>query len=228
MAEVAGKDRGIARVRVRVFVDFWNYELSMKDVDAAFQTDWRSLGPVLVDEAARVVGSPGMPEFQGMNVYGSYDEKNPNDERLKRWATTVLDTFPGVHVSLVPRQKKRSGPKCPVCHAVVHSCPTCSADMRGTEEKGVDTRMVTDIMSLAWADNYDVAVLVSADRDFVPVAEFLQTKGIKMIHGAFPPKAAVLTQKCWGSVSIPGLRKSFRRAAPAKKPASRKGKAKSP
>jgi uncharacterized LabA/DUF88 family protein len=30
------------------------------------------------------------------------------------------------------------------------------------------------MMSLAWSGGYDVAVLVSADRDFVPVAEELQ------------------------------------------------------
>ena len=70
--------------------------------------------------------------------------------------------------------------------------------MRGTEEKGVDVRLATDMISLAWVDNYDVAVLVSSDRDFVPVAEFLETKGIKVIHGAFPPRGAQLTARCWG------------------------------
>ena len=82
--------------------------------------------------------------------------------------------------------------------------------MRGTEEKGVDVRMATDMVSLAWADNYDIAVLVSSDKDFVPVAEFLQTKGIKVIPGAFPPKGAQLTRKCWGSVNIPSLREEYR------------------
>ena len=82
--------------------------------------------------------------------------------------------------------------------------------MRGTEEKGVDVRMATDMISLAWVDNYDIAVLVSSDKDFVPVAEFLQTRGIKVIHGAFPPKGAQLTQKCWGSINIRLLREDFR------------------
>ena len=36
-----------SRHRVRVFVDFWNYTLSMRDADAAFRTDWAKLGPVL-------------------------------------------------------------------------------------------------------------------------------------------------------------------------------------
>ena len=41
------------------------------------------------------------------------------------------------------------------------------AEMRGTEEKGVDTHIATAMISLAWIDNYDVAVLVSSDRDFI-------------------------------------------------------------
>ena len=70
--------------------------------------------------------------------------------------------------------------------------------------------MATDMVSLAWADTYDIAVLVSSDRDFVPVAEFLESRDIKVIHGAFPPTGAHLTQKCWGSISLADLRDDFR------------------
>ncbi len=83
--------------------------------------------------------------------------------------------------------------------------------MRGTEEKGVDTRIVADMISLAWANAYDVAVLVSADRDFVPVTEFLQTKGIKVMHGAFPPNGSELSQKCWGHFDIAPLMPQFKK-----------------
>ena len=83
--------------------------------------------------------------------------------------------------------------------------------MRGTEEKGVDTRITTEMISLAWVNNYDVAVLVSSDRDFVPVVEFLGTRGIKIVHGAFPSQAAELTQKCWASICIPSICEGFRR-----------------
>ncbi|MDE0527539.1 MAG: NYN domain-containing protein [Truepera sp.] len=90
------------------------------------------------------------------------------------------------------------------------TCPGCGADMRGTEERGVDVRMAIDMISLAWVDNYDSAVLVSSDRDFVPVAEFLETRGIKVIHCAFPPKGSELTARCWGSINVPRLRERFR------------------
>jgi uncharacterized LabA/DUF88 family protein len=82
--------------------------------------------------------------------------------------------------------------------------------MRGTEEKGVDVRIATDMIMLAWVDSYDIAVLVSADSDFVLVAAFLQTKGKKIIHAQFPPRGAALSQKCWGSFNIGALREKFR------------------
>ena len=82
--------------------------------------------------------------------------------------------------------------------------------MRGTEEKGVDVRMATDMIRLAWVDNYDVAVLVSSDKDFVPVAEFIETRGIKVIHAALPPRGADLTRKCWSWIDVAGSREEFR------------------
>jgi uncharacterized LabA/DUF88 family protein len=88
--------------------------------------------------------------------------------------------------------------------------------MRGTEEKGVDVRMATDMIMLAWVDSYDVAVLVSSDADFVPVAAFLQTKGKKIIHGQSPPRGALLSQKCWGSIDVIKLREKFRLKAKPK------------
>ena len=148
--------------------------------------------------------------YQGMDVYGSYGEGEA-DARLRNWAESWLARQPGVHVEMQPRRKVRKGPVCPSCHRVVSTCPICEADMRGSEEKGVDTRLTTAMISLAWIDNYDVAVLVSSDRDFVPVVEFLETKGKKVVHGAFPPAAAELTRKCWASIVIPDIQDRFQR-----------------
>ena len=203
-------DPSVARHRVRVFVDFWNFSLSMRDVDDKFRADWSKLGPVLSCEAVKVVNANAADEYQGLNFYGSYDPASEGDRRLRHWATTVVDTFPGVNVSIVERQKKRRPPRCPMCLREVAVCPVCNADMRGTEEKGVDIRIATDMIRLAWVDNYDVGVLVSADRDFVPLVEFLETRGIKVIHGAFPPKGAQLTGSCWGRIDLVGLRETFR------------------
>ena len=37
-------DDPIQGPRVRVFVDFWNYTLSMRDADEPFRTDWSNSG----------------------------------------------------------------------------------------------------------------------------------------------------------------------------------------
>ena len=56
-----------SRYRVRVFVDFWNYTLSMRDADEAFRTDWSKLGPVLSCAAVAVVDAAAVGEYQGLN-----------------------------------------------------------------------------------------------------------------------------------------------------------------
>lgn len=200
-------------LRVRVFVDFWNFTLSLNAVQAKFHPDWSRLGRLFAEHAATQVDPAALHAFEAMHVYGSFDPASPGDVKLRAWLEGWLDKQPGVHVSSVPRQKKRSAPKCPACHHEVSVCPSCAADMRGTEEKGVDTRIVTDMMSLAWADGYNVALLISADRDFVPVAEELQKRGIKVIHGRFGVKGMELSKKCWASIDIASLMPKFERQA---------------
>ncbi len=205
------KSKPANRIRVKVFVDFWNFQLSIKRLDAGFSVDWRKMGRIVAEESLKIVDPYAALGYQGINVYGSYDPSNENDEPLRRWASNTLSRFPGVQVVMLPRQRKKRGPVCPKCRSELAICPKCQADMRGTEEKGVDTRIATDMIKLAWGDDYDVGVLLSSDRDFVPVVEFLSTRGIKTIHGAFPPLGINLTQTCWGSVPIPQIIEQFRR-----------------
>ncbi len=193
-----------------MFVDFWNFQISFNNENAGFNIDWRKLGLVLAEEALMMVDASASLAYQGMNVYGSYGQSS-KDRGMRRWAETILDRFPGVQVTMLPRQRKQSGPECPSCFEAILICPKCGSDMRGTEEKGVDTRIATDVIKLAWANNYDVAVLVSSDRDFVPVVEFLATRGFKTIHGAFPPLGIGLSQACWGNIAIPRIMEKFSR-----------------
>jgi uncharacterized LabA/DUF88 family protein len=196
-------------VRVRIFVDFWNFSLSIKDEDGEFRIAWQNLGPLLAAETGKLLGDAAI--YEGLHVYGSYDPSKPADSKLKNWFVNTLDKMPGVSVVLRERQRKRGYLKCPHCQTEAKTCQACGKDLRGTEEKGVDTRIATDLIRLAWEGGYDAAVLVTADRDFVPVAEFLQTKGIKIIHGTFPPTSSELTQKCWGHLDLPKLMPQFKR-----------------
>lgn len=208
------------RMRVRVFIDFWNFTLSVKKEDSDFKIDWRKVGPLFAGEAAKLVDANSVCVFEGQHVYGSYDPANSKDNKLKHWFSNTLDKMAGTNVVVVERQRKKGHVKCPKCQTETKLCSSCGADLRGTEEKGVDTRIVTDMISLAWANSYDVAMLVSSDKDFVPVAEFLQIKGIKVIHGAFPPVGSDLSQNCWGNVAIPRLMQQFKRHTVASIPSN--------
>ena len=206
---MASTASALATLRVRIFVDFWNFSLSLRREDDAFMVDWKQVAQVLVVETAQLLGAP--VSYEAMHVYGSYDPAKPNDAKFRNWFTTWLDKLPGVHTVLLERQKKRNHMTCPHCHAAVSDCPSCGGDLRGTEEKGVDTRIATEMISLAWSNGYDVAIIVSSDRDFVPVADFLQSKGIKVIHAAFPPSGSQLSQRCWGNFSLTNLMPKIRR-----------------
>ena len=199
------------RIRIKIFVDFWNFQLSVNGIDPKMKIDWQKMGQIIAHEALEIVDDSAELSYQGMNVYGSYDPSSHKDRGLIRWATNTLNRFAGVQVSMLERQRKRSGPVCPSCRMETTRCPNCQSDIRGTEEKGVDTRIATDMISLAWVDNYDVAVLLSSDRDFVPVVDFLGKRGIKTIHGAFPPQGSGLSQTCWGNIAIPRIMERFRR-----------------
>lgn len=198
-------------LRVRIFIDFWNFALLIRGVDSRFQTDWKTLGPALTEAVEELLADRERCRFDGLHVVGSNDPSNRKEDKLKNWFLNTLPAFPGVETVLLERQKKRNPPVCPVCRKAVESCPGCGANMRGTEEKGVDIRLATDLIRLAWSDSYDIAVLVSADKDFVPVVEFLKNRGLKIIHGGFPGAGNQVSQACWARLDMKKLMPRYRR-----------------
>ena len=208
--------QGHRRDRIRVFIDFWNLQLALNaseaeftgNANARFEIDWRSFPRIIASEAARIVGL-GDHSYDGTIVYASYNI-GKSDVPLKRWLTTWLDLQPGVQVVVRERRPKRA-PTCPNCKKPISECPYCSERMAATEEKGIDTAMVTDMVRLAWEDAYDIGVVVSSDSDFVPAVEFLDSRGLKMVQAGFPPSGAHLATSCWASFDILRLRERFRR-----------------
>lgn len=210
----AGREGSSATQRVRIFVDFWNLQITMNEREHMvagaenFQFDWSELPRWLVKKAAEKCELPGLA-YEGMHVYASYDPL-ASDEKLKRWLLTWLNRQPGVQVVLKERRPK-DAPHCPVCLASVSLCPECGGSLRRTQEKGVDTAIVTDMIRLAWESAYDVAVLVSSDSDLVPAVEFLELRGRKVIQAGFPPLGSHLATRCWASFDMFAERDSFRR-----------------
>lgn len=203
----------ISPLRIMCFLDFWNYELTLSGpngLEPGFRTDWYKLSGVLTQQAAQCLGQP--VTYERLFVAGSYDATTSKDSKLYHWANNVLAHIPGVYVDFSQRQQRTQGPKCTgPTHCEVTTCPKCGASMLGTQEKGVDTRIVTEMLDTALSDQCDVLVLVSADKDFIPAVEKLRNKNIKCIHAFFPRNGYELGKQCWGNFDLFAVRDQFRR-----------------
>jgi hypothetical protein len=204
--------------RVRVFVDYWNLQLTANErLGRDFTPDWRRIPRWLGVDAVRLsIGDASLPlRLDGLNVYASYNPASAADRRFKGWATNFLDRVPGVRV-LCKARKPRYAPRCQACHRPIDVSPHCSASVAGTVEKGVDVAIATDMIRLAWEESYDYAVLVSSDADFAPAVEFLISKGRRVIHVGFPPKGMGLAKTCWASLNMAPFLASLERSVPGR------------
>lgn len=97
----------VSEQRVRVFVDYQNFTLSLRRVEPGFRIDMRPLGLCLAQEALRVVDPNALAQYQGMNVYSSYDPDTQAGSNHRKWFENTLSGFPGVYGTIVERQRKR-------------------------------------------------------------------------------------------------------------------------
>jgi len=196
------------KVRVRLFIDFWNLQLNWNDYHSKhghglIQIPWRELPSVLTTEASK--GQPA--RFTGAHVYASVDQSNPKDSKLNNWFHHVLKSYTGYIVD-VRNRKPRRPIRCQEenCKAPISTCPSCKAALKGTVEKGVDAAIITDLLTLAFDDNYDIAVLISGDADHAPAVQYIQKKTDKQVVQAFfRDHGDELRNACWDHVFFDDL-----------------------
>lgn len=185
-------------MRVRIFVDFWNFQLAWNRYHEARgnsrpKIPWeRLLADVLIKHAGDGAS------YAGMHVYASVDPLSRRDAGLRRFLN-VMDGFPGYKVTVKDR-KPRSPLICNYedCRKPVDKCPHCGRGVTRMVEKGVDTALVTDLIQLASDSMLDCAILVTADADFIPAVEFIPNRTDKrIIHLHFKPEGQALRNACW-------------------------------
>lgn len=190
-----------AIMRLRIFIDFWNFTLNWNDRSGA-KCDWQRIAQVLSQEAQSRLASNGLGSLtlEETRVYASYEPGR--NASLKNWLNTFLDKQPGVRVFSVERHWKKKAVHCRSCGSDLADCPKCGAAFGHAAEKAVDSRIVTDLLSLAWEGAYDVALLLSSDRDFVPAVDLLQSKNFKVINGTWKGHGHELAKVCWASFEL--------------------------
>ncbi len=199
-------------MRLRIFVDFWNFSLNWNDRAGGAKPDWTKLPLILKDEADKVLKAGGLGSLvlEETCVYASYEPGREGS--LKNWLHNFLDRQPGFRVFTVERHWKKHAVHCRKCGNDLVTCPNCGTDLGRAAEKTVDSRIVTDMLSLAWEGGYDTALLLSSDRDFVPAVEKLQAKNFKIINATWHGYGNELAKICWASIEIDALIAKLKRA----------------
>jgi uncharacterized LabA/DUF88 family protein len=183
--------------RVRLFIDFWNVILGVRDYNSLYRINWAILPNILVPEAA----TPTSGSYEGACVYASINPKSQKDLKLKDYLSNTVNRMPGYEIKIFERKTKKT-PICQQCHTEITHCPSCKALLERTIEKGVDTAIVTDMLQHAWDNTYDIGVLMSGDRDFIPAVQFLNKRGKKIIHASFTNLGQELANECWKQINL--------------------------
>ncbi len=202
-------------LRTNIVIDFWNFTLSMRTYDTNFLADWFAIPRIFVREAEKIIASqnPGTTlSFNTMHIIGSI---GPGDAKLNGWAKNILSKIPGSRVQFLQRQKQKTAFCCTgPCHHEITACPECGSPMLGYKEKGVDTTISNILLREAWEGLYDVVILISSDRDFIPTIAYLHSLNKKSIHAGFKNTGNELAATAWASLEIDAFCRDFQRENP--------------
>jgi uncharacterized LabA/DUF88 family protein len=198
-------------MKLRLFIDFWNFSLNWNDRSGGAQCDWSCLPLVLAQEAQTLLGNAGLGNLslEETRVYASYEPGR--EAKLKGWLHNFLDKQPGIRVFAVERHWKKHTIHCRACGTDFATCPSCQADLGRAAEKTVDSRIVTDMLSLSWEGAYDIALLLSSDRDFIPAVDRLQSKNFKVLNATWRGHGHELAKVCWASFELDSVIQKLKR-----------------
>ncbi|HEY5988485.1 MAG TPA: NYN domain-containing protein, partial [Streptosporangiaceae bacterium] len=190
-------------MRVRVFIDFWNFQLNWNDRMDPQKCDWRALPRAIVAQAALLLQPMGVAEPLVLEETLLYASVDPTTETaLKEWLTNTIDRMPSYRVKIRERQPQPKTIHCRACGSEFNQCTKCGTRYAPRPEKGVDAAIVTDLLSLACQRSYDLAILVSSDADFIPAVEYLQSAGLKVINAGWSKRGHDLKRASWASFDL--------------------------
>lgn len=201
-------------VRVRVFLDHWEFSRSWLSVRAgltgekitreserkaqtqAQEVRWDRLADAILDRLDEVDYISDAPkELRSIDVYASIAPRNDKvEQQLRAWLRKTLDELPGYSVHQSDRKYDTGS---------TARCGKCKKQLMPELEKGVKTRVACDLLSMAVKDQYDVGVLVMDDPELIPsilcVQEVLDKQ---IVHVGLAANGVQVRSAAWGHVLL--------------------------
>ncbi|MBL7127702.1 MAG: NYN domain-containing protein [Ignavibacteria bacterium] len=185
-------------LKVLIFVDFWNLQLSWNNFhkDKTIKLLW---GEKLTCALMSKLGDDCI--YHGTNVYASVDT---TDSGAFRRFLDKISMEKGYRV-VTKSRKPAKDIHCKNCNKDILDCPHCSQRLKRSNEKGIDTTIATELLKLSFDNIFDIAILVSGDADFVPAVEYIQGKGKQVILAGWKNSSFELKKTCWSYFDLDDL-----------------------
>ncbi|MCB9656762.1 MAG: NYN domain-containing protein [Polyangiales bacterium] len=194
-----------------ILIDYWNFSLEWRRRGYG-DADWKRIPQEFAAATQHILTAQGLTSpvaLQETRVYSSYEPGR--DDSHKHWLSSFLDRQPGVQVSIAERRWRQKAIHCRSCNTSTPTCPNCNELLGRAVEKTVDSQIVTDLMGLAWDGAYDLAILVTSDKDFIPAVEAVQRRGKKVVNATWKGLGIELSTKCWAQFEVDALVKHIQR-----------------
>jgi uncharacterized LabA/DUF88 family protein len=171
-------------MKICIFFDGQNFYRSLQRFDENLRVDYDRLALWIT----QAVGGPAAM-FGGAYYYVGV---SPDAPQVVEGFLKGLELRPGYFVRREPRVRRSV------------RCPQCGEEYEYTTEKRVDTRLVADLIHHAANDNFDAAVLVSGDDDFVPAVEAVNSLGKQVWVATWSAEelSSDLRVRCFGHIHL--------------------------
>jgi uncharacterized LabA/DUF88 family protein len=189
-------------LNVSAFVDVHDLKTHLdRNAGRRLHIEWALFVHELRVAVSTLVVAGGKPRLENVHLYTRAGSHRAEEEIARQWVRSGSAEAAGLRVVLT--EDPGTSSECHACDvAGTPRCTRCRGNVGRAPRRGLDSPLAADLLALARVGAYDGAILVSSDLGLTPVVEFLQAKGLRIIHAGFPPVAADLARACWASIDL--------------------------
>lgn len=123
--------------RARIFIDYWNFQLTWNSTTKQSKCDWRALPLSILTVTSSVLGSVGFADALDLEETLLYASVDPVGEtNLRNWLTTYIERLPSWRVTIRERKPQPRQVHCRHCDSTFDACPDCHRKFVAKPEKG--------------------------------------------------------------------------------------------